>query len=187
MKIHHHATPTPAEVLAATTTTTTTMNTTSPSTTLDGGRGGSDSESYSVLRAREINTAKALLSISGPCRAIGQIYLTCVAMSGELGRCHPWKSAFEKCARTERTSDDSYSNQILLSLGTSEMCNHIVETKKRRGTSGAGATGAGGSQGINGVNDTNNNNINNYNDKTENLLCAAGIVNQQLLQKYQTT
>lgn len=46
----------------------------------------------------ELDTATAILSLSGPCRNIGDIYLTCVATRG-LGQCRPLRAGFESCAK----------------------------------------------------------------------------------------
>lgn len=55
-------------------------------------------------RDQEINTAAAILSLSGPCRAVGDVYLACVATAG-LGQCRHLRAAFENCAKS--TADDS--------------------------------------------------------------------------------
>ena len=50
------------------------------------------------LQRREISTAAAVMSISGRCRQIGDVYLTCVATAG-LGMCRSLRANFERCAK----------------------------------------------------------------------------------------
>lgn len=50
------------------------------------------------IKQEQLDTAAAILSISGPCRNIGDIYLSCVATKG-LGQCRPLRAGFESCAK----------------------------------------------------------------------------------------
>lgn len=74
----------------------------------------------------QIDTATALLSISGPCRSVGDVYLTCVATAG-LGMCRSWRATFERCAKQTR---DGYGMSMLRNIANSEMCSHIDNTKE---------------------------------------------------------
>ena len=93
------------------------------------------------LRNREISTAAAVMSISGPCRQVGDIYLACVATAG-LGMCRQLRATFEQCAK----GTAEQSTAMLGGFGE-QVCAHIS-------------------------------------DRDEQLLCAAQIVNQQLLRGY---
>mmetsp|Transcript_106818 Transcript_106818/g.159732 ORF Transcript_106818/g.159732 Transcript_106818/m.159732 type:complete len:120 (+) Transcript_106818:114-473(+) len=64
------------------------------------------------LRQREIGTAAAVLSLSGPCRGVGDLYLTCVATAG-LGMCRSFRSDFEQCSKSTAES----STEMLGSIG----------------------------------------------------------------------
>jgi uncharacterized protein HemX len=94
----------------------------------------------------EIRTATAFISTSGPCRGIGDVYLTCVATAG-LGMCRSLRAQFEQCT----ASSQATSREMLQELGA-ELCRHMTQS--------------------------NNNNDN------ERLLCAANLVNEQLMQGY---
>ena len=97
--------------------------------------------SEAELRQREISTAAAVLSISGPCRQVGDIYLTCVATAG-LGMCRSLRATFEQCAK--QTAENSTS--MLRGLGD-QVCAHVE-------------------------------------GEDEKLLCAANMVNAQLMRGY---
>lgn len=62
----------------------------------------------------ELDTASAILSLSGPCRNIGDVYLTCVATRG-LGQCRPLRADFESCAKETAKN----SRAMLGSIGRS--------------------------------------------------------------------
>jgi hypothetical protein len=49
-------------------------------------------------RGQEIDMAAAVLSLSGPCRNVGDMYLTCVATQG-LGQCRALRAGFERCSK----------------------------------------------------------------------------------------
>jgi hypothetical protein len=53
---------------------------------------------FCQLRAQEVDTASAFLSIEGPCRQVGNVYLACVATAG-LGMCRSLLAEFEACAK----------------------------------------------------------------------------------------
>ena len=69
------------------------------------------SESPERLREAEIQTASAILSIGGPCRAIGDVYLTCVATAG-LGQCRHLRASFEDCAKSTMEGSRAYLQTI---------------------------------------------------------------------------
>jgi hypothetical protein len=71
------------------------------------------------LKRREIGTAAAVLSLSGPCRGVGDIYLTCVATAG-LGMCRSFRADFEQCAKATAEG----STEMLQQIGE-QMCGHI--------------------------------------------------------------
>jgi hypothetical protein len=48
------------------------------------------------IKVQEIEMATALMSIAGPCRIVGDIYLSCVATAG-LGQCRSLRAQFEQC------------------------------------------------------------------------------------------
>jgi len=52
-------------------------------------------------RQQELDTAAAFLSLSGPCRQVGDVYLACVATAG-LGMCRHLRASFEQCAKVTR-------------------------------------------------------------------------------------
>jgi hypothetical protein len=93
------------------------------------------------LQRREISTAAAVMSISGPCRQVGDIYLTCVATAG-LGMCRSLRATFEQCAKG--TAENS--TEMLGGL-SAQMCGHVE-------------------------------------GEEEQMLCAARLVNQQLMRGY---
>ena len=64
------------------------------------------------MRNAEINTAAAVLSLSGPCRQVGDVYLACVATAG-LGMCRSLRYNFEQCAKA--TSEES--KEMLAGIG----------------------------------------------------------------------
>ena len=65
------------------------------------------------IQQEVLDTASAILSISGPCRQIGDIYLACVATKG-LGQCRPLRAGFEGCAKENATN----SMAMLGSIGS---------------------------------------------------------------------
>ena len=93
------------------------------------------------LRRREISTAAAVMSIAGPCRQVGDIYLACVATAG-LGMCRQLRATFEQCAK----GTAEQSTAMLGGFGE-QVCAHVS-------------------------------------DPDEQLLCAAQLVNQQLMRGY---
>jgi hypothetical protein len=74
-------------------------------------------------RRQEIDMAAAVLSLSGPCRNVGDMYLTCVATQG-LGQCRALRSGFEQCSKeTAANSKDmlaSMGAQIFVDLKSEE-------------------------------------------------------------------
>ena len=54
---------------------------------------------------QDIEMATALMSISGPYRVVGDIYLSCVGMAG-LGMCRSLRAQFEQCAKESASDDD---------------------------------------------------------------------------------
>jgi hypothetical protein len=68
---------------------------------------------------REISTATALVSLSGPCRRVGNLYLETVSM-GSLGRSDLLRANFEECAKTSAAG----SIEILEHIGE-RMAGHI--------------------------------------------------------------
>ena len=64
----------------------------------------------------DLETAKVLMSISGPCRAAGDAYLACVATAG-LGQCKHLRRNFLQCTEAAAQS----SHYLLQSLGD-QMC-----------------------------------------------------------------
>lgn len=56
---------------------------------------------FCQLRAQEVDTASAFLSIEGPCRQVGNVYLACVATAG-LGMCRSLRADSEACAKDTR-------------------------------------------------------------------------------------
>jgi hypothetical protein len=89
----------------------------------------------------DIQTATAFLSTTGPCRAVGDLYLTCVATAG-LGMCRNLRAEFERCTRDTQP----LSRQLLRELGDQLCRQHAAEEDR--------------------------------------WLCAADLVNQQLMQGY---
>lgn len=65
--------------------------------------GAPDYSADEQRRLSEIETAVAFLSVSGPCRSVGDIYLACVAVAG-LGQCRHLRAKFESCARNNPQS-----------------------------------------------------------------------------------
>lgn len=59
------------------------------------------SQAPDVQQQQEIDTAAAFLSLSGPCRQVGDVYLACVATAG-LGQCRHLRASFEQCAKRSR-------------------------------------------------------------------------------------
>lgn len=68
------------------------------------------------LEQKEIQTASAILSLSGPCRNAGDIYLACVATSG-LGMCRSLRASFEHCSK-----DTAQKSQDMLRTIGAELC-----------------------------------------------------------------
>mmetsp|Transcript_426 Transcript_426/g.586 ORF Transcript_426/g.586 Transcript_426/m.586 type:complete len:136 (-) Transcript_426:413-820(-) len=68
-------------------------------------------EQHQLNMETEINTAAAILSIAGPCRALGDVYLTCVAIAG-LGECRHLRATFEQCAKASQESSRGYLDMI---------------------------------------------------------------------------
>lgn len=62
-------------------------------------------------RDQEINIASAILSLSGPCRSVGDIYLACVATTG-LGQCRHLRASFEQCAKATAAESKEYLSVI---------------------------------------------------------------------------
>lgn len=61
-----------------------------------------------IMPSREFYRATSLLSIWGPCRRIGDEYLSCVVTEG-MGMCKPLRGHFERCA----TETAGYSMAML--------------------------------------------------------------------------
>ena len=76
-------------------------------------------------RDNDIRVAAAFLSTSGPCRAIGDVYLTCVATAG-LGMCRSLRAEFEQCAK----STEAQSQQMLQELGD-QVCRQLPTDTER--------------------------------------------------------
>lgn len=76
-------------------------------------------------RQQEIETAVAFLSISGPCKSRGDIYLACVATAG-LGMCRHLRASFEQCARNNPSSI-AYLKEI-----GNRMCSEVQEENNER-------------------------------------------------------
>jgi hypothetical protein len=63
-------------------------------------------------RDAEINTAAAILSLPGPCRAVGRdVYLACVATAG-LGQCRHLRAQFEECAKATASGSKEYLGML---------------------------------------------------------------------------
>ena len=70
---------------------------------------------------QQINTAAAYLSTtSGPCRHIGDMYLTCVATAG-LGMCKSYRYAYQQCVAEV---SEEYGKNMLRDLAD-QVCGHI--------------------------------------------------------------
>eukprot|EP00586_Coscinodiscus_wailesii_P014041 CAMPEP_0172504290 /NCGR_PEP_ID=MMETSP1066-20121228/177313_1 /TAXON_ID=671091 /ORGANISM="Coscinodiscus wailesii, Strain CCMP2513" /LENGTH=114 /DNA_ID=CAMNT_0013280405 /DNA_START=142 /DNA_END=483 /DNA_ORIENTATION=+ len=99
------------------------------------------SASYEEMREREINTAAAVMSTSGPCRQIGDVYLTCVATAG-LGMCRGLRASYEQCAKETRDG-----SKVVLGTLANQACGHV-------------------------------------DGQDEKLLCAANLVNRELMRGF---
>lgn len=75
-----------------------------------GNPGGTVTEILSE-RDQEIKTAAAILSLSGPCRAVGDIYLACVATAG-VGQCRHLRASFEQCAKATAPGSKEYLGML---------------------------------------------------------------------------
>jgi hypothetical protein len=102
-----------------------------------------DQQQQQRMAENEIRTATAFISTSGPCRGIGDIYLTCVATAG-LGMCRSLRGQFEQC-----TKDMELTSRDMLNEFGAELCRHLPPNGSDRP------------------------------------LCAANLINQQLMQQYQ--
>mmetsp|Transcript_21012 Transcript_21012/g.58174 ORF Transcript_21012/g.58174 Transcript_21012/m.58174 type:complete len:129 (-) Transcript_21012:1434-1820(-) len=69
--------------------------------------------SLELLREQEIDTAAAILSLNGPCRIVGDVYLTCVATAG-LGQCRHLRASFEDCAKSTKDASRQFMQQTLV-------------------------------------------------------------------------
>ncbi|CAB9530493.1 expressed unknown protein [Seminavis robusta] len=70
----------------------------------------------------ELYRATSLLSIWGPCRRVGDEYLSCVVLSG-MGMCKPLRRTFEQCA----AETAEYSTSVLDQLA-SQACGHVEDS-----------------------------------------------------------
>jgi hypothetical protein len=104
----------------------------------------------------DVTSAAAYLSSTGPCQGFGDLYLTCVATAG-LGMCRSLRGQFEQCAKAQHDA----SVKLLHELG-SQLCPHI--TTENNGGNGS--------------------DIENRRLDRERLLCAANLMNQQLMHGY---
>jgi hypothetical protein len=75
-----------------------------------GNPGDTATETFSE-RDEEINTAAAILSLSGPCRGVGDVYLACVATAG-LGQCRHLRASFEQCAKATASGSKEYLGML---------------------------------------------------------------------------
>lgn len=71
------------------------------------------------MPSRDFYKASSLLSIWGPCRHIGDSYLSCVVTEG-MGMCKPIRRNFEQCA----TETAEYSIAMLDQISL-QACSHI--------------------------------------------------------------
>jgi len=75
-------------------------------------------------RNREFYRAASFLSIWGPCRGIGDAYLSCVLSEG-LGMCKPVRRVFEQCG-----ADTSVYSLAMLDRVGDQACSHIPESEQ---------------------------------------------------------
>jgi hypothetical protein len=68
---------------------------------------------------QEIEMATALMSVSGPCRVVGDVYLSCVATAG-LGMCRTLRAQFEQCA-----NESAPESREMLNMFSQQACAHI--------------------------------------------------------------
>jgi hypothetical protein len=80
---------------------------------------------------QEIEMATALMSVSGPCRVVGDIYLSCVATAG-LGMCRSLRAQFQEC--TKAVGPES---REMLDLFSQQACAHIRDDDQKRLQCGA--------------------------------------------------
>lgn len=75
------------------------------------------------LESQEIDMAAAILSLSGPCRNVGDVYLACVATEG-LGQCRALRAGFEQCsketAKKSKLMLSSIGGQVFADLKSEE-------------------------------------------------------------------
>ena len=72
-----------------------------------------------TVPSQDFVRAASLISIWGPCRRVGDEYLSCVVTAG-MGMCKPLRRTFEQCA--QETSDHAVGMLDQLAL---QACSHI--------------------------------------------------------------
>jgi hypothetical protein len=80
---------------------------------------------------QEIETATALMSVSGPCRVVGDVYLSCVATAG-LGMCRSLRVQFEQCV-----NESAPESRQMLDLFSQQVCAFIPDDDQKRLQCGA--------------------------------------------------
>jgi hypothetical protein len=85
----------------------------------------SSHEQEEVEIKRQINTAVAALSMMGPCRGVGDVYLGCVATS-DIDMCRSVRADFEQCATTSAAG----SLEILEQVGE-HMLGHMASKEEK--------------------------------------------------------
>ena len=77
-----------------------------------------------VLPTDDLYRATSLISIWGPCRRVGDEYLSCVVTSG-MGMCKPLRRNFERCA----TETSEHALGMLDQLAV-QACSHLDNVKE---------------------------------------------------------
>lgn len=77
------------------------------------------SNATGALPSREFYKATSFLSIWGPCRGIGDEYLSCVTTEG-MGMCKPLRRQFEQCTNETRNIAITMLDQLAL-----QACSHV--------------------------------------------------------------
>ena len=80
---------------------------------------------------QEIEMATAFMSVAGPCRVVGDVYLSCVATAG-LGMCRTLRAQFEQCA-----NESAPESRAMLNAYSQQVCAHIPEDDQARLQCGA--------------------------------------------------
>jgi len=76
-----------------------------------------DATKFPALRQKEIDSAAAIVSMTRPCRAVGDLYLMCVATTTTaMEQCRSFQTQFANCTQQHHNDSQTYMQQRLVPL-----------------------------------------------------------------------